>query len=195
VIVVSFDQNKLLVQRYVEQVVNEQNLAALDELLAADYTCHMSGSPTMDRDGIRGFFSMLHAAFPDQVETIDDLVAEGDKVAVRWSARMTHQGEFMGIAPTRKPVTANGQGFVRVRDGEIVEEHERREVRPPDGGRVRRDARQRACSQLHEHEHVQGHPTWSGFNGRRLHRHDGFQGGGRADQVAVDLERFSTACA
>jgi steroid delta-isomerase-like uncharacterized protein len=124
VIVVSFDQNKLLVQRYVEQVVNEQNLAALDELLAADYTCHMSGSPTMDRDGIRGFFSMLHAAFPDQVETIDDLVAEGDKVAVRWSARMTHQGEFMGITPTGKPVTASGQGFVRVRDGKIVEEHE-----------------------------------------------------------------------
>jgi steroid delta-isomerase-like uncharacterized protein len=124
VIVVSFDQNKLLVQRYVEQVVNEQNLAALDELLAADYTCHMSGSPTMDRNGIRGFFSMLHAAFPDQVETIDDLVAEGDKVAVRWSARMTHQGEFMGIAATGKPVTASGQGFVRVRDGKIVEEHE-----------------------------------------------------------------------
>ena len=119
----SFDQDKLLVQRYVEQVVNEQNLAALDELLAADYTAHMSGSPTMDRDGIRGFFSMLHAAFPIR-SSDDDLVAEGNKVALRWSARMTHQGEFMGIAPTGKPVTANGQGFVRVRDGKIVEEHE-----------------------------------------------------------------------
>ena len=120
----SVDQNKLLVQRYVEQVVNEQNVAALDELLAADYACHMSGSPTMDRDALRGFFVMLHAAFPDQVETIDDLVAEGDKVALRWSAQMTHRGEFMGIAPTGKRVTASGQGFVRVRDGKIVEEHE-----------------------------------------------------------------------
>ena len=120
----SVEQNKLLVQRYVEQVVNEQNLGAIDEFFAPDYVCHMPGSPTMDRDGIRGFFSMLHAAFPDQVETIDDLIAEGDKVAVRWSARMTHQGEFMGIAPTGKPVTASGQAVVRIRDGKFVEEHE-----------------------------------------------------------------------
>ena len=81
----------------------------------------MSGSPTMDRDGMRGFFSMLQPPSPTRSRRRRPRRRRRQGGCAR-SARMTHQGEFMGIAPTGKPVTASGQGIVRVRDGRIVSE-------------------------------------------------------------------------
>jgi predicted ester cyclase len=67
------------------------------------------------------FFVMLHSGFPGFQSTIEDLLSEGDKVVLRFTFRGTHQGEFMGIAPTGKQVTMSGINILRIADGKIVE--------------------------------------------------------------------------
>ncbi len=67
---------------------------------------------------------MLRNAFPDITYTIEDLIAEGDKVVARWSAQGTHRGDFMGIPPTNKQVRFSEIEIIRVVDGKAVEEWE-----------------------------------------------------------------------
>lgn len=103
-------------------MINPGDLDRADELVAADFVEH---NPTPGQvPGLAGFkqvVSMLRAAFPDLRITTDELVAEGDKVSVRLTARGTHQGPFQGIPPTGNRVAWEGISMLRVADGQVVE--------------------------------------------------------------------------
>jgi predicted ester cyclase len=77
--------------------------------------------PTLD--GLQGFARALYVAFPDWRATIDDLIAEGDSVVVRWTGTGTHRGEWAGVAATGREVRTTGTDIERFVDGLIVEEH------------------------------------------------------------------------
>jgi steroid delta-isomerase-like uncharacterized protein len=114
--------SKAISRRFFEEVWNGGNLNALDELATPD-------SVLYDRDmgehrGIaagREFISTYRKAFPDLRFTIEEQIAEDDKVVTRWKARGTHRGELMGIPPTEKSVTVSGITIDRIADGKISE--------------------------------------------------------------------------
>jgi predicted ester cyclase len=119
---VGVEENKALYRRWFEEVVSEGKLALADELLAPDYRLHFPGAPEpVDREGHKQLVLMFRAAFPDWTESIDDVIAEGDKVVIRVTGRGTHEGEFQGVAPTARPVTATGVGIGRIENGRIAE--------------------------------------------------------------------------
>ncbi len=116
------EKNKALNRRFVEEVINQGNLDALDELIDPGAVDHAAppGFPT-GREGAKQFVTMMSSAFPDLYLTIEEMVAEGDKVAMRSSWSGTHRGEFMGIPATGKQVTVSQIDISRVADGRMVE--------------------------------------------------------------------------
>jgi len=119
---ISIEQNTASVRRQVDEAWNKGNMAVLDELMAADLVFH-DPPPGIapDREGFKKIVSMHRKAMADFHVTIEDIFAEGDKVAVRWSWSGTQKGEYMGIAPTGKQVTLNGISIHRFKNGKIVE--------------------------------------------------------------------------
>jgi steroid delta-isomerase-like uncharacterized protein len=117
----SNEENKTLVRQFFT-VLNDGHLDALDELLAPNYSAHFAGMPAqMRREDFKQFMAAFIAAFPDQHHTVEELIAEGDKVAPRLVIRGTHQGVFNSIPPTGKPVTITGINILRIEHGKIVE--------------------------------------------------------------------------
>ena len=118
----SAEENKAIFRRYVEEVSNEGNLDLVDEIFAR-YVSHQPDGHTEERgpEDVKRFIGEFHQAFPDFHSTIEDQIAEGDKVATRWTIRGTHQGEFRGIAPTGKQITVTGIGIFRFSEGKVVE--------------------------------------------------------------------------
>jgi steroid delta-isomerase-like uncharacterized protein len=114
------ERNKALVRRLVEEVIGHGNFALIDEFVAADYVGHTSSGDT-NREEHQQIFATMHRAFPDLQITIDDLIAEGDKVVTRWTALGTHKGEFAGIPPTGKRGVVTGIDINRIVDGKLVE--------------------------------------------------------------------------
>ena len=116
------EQNKALARRYFE-AENNGNLAAMDELIAADVVVHGGLFPELPSGpaGIKEIHTTLRTAFPDISVTVEDMIAEGDKVVTRWTIRGTHKGELMGIAPTGKQITEEGIEIFRIAGGKIVE--------------------------------------------------------------------------
>ena len=113
----SVEENKAFVQRYVEEPWNKGNVDALDELCDPNFS--------LEGQGVEPFKAVIRAfrtSFPDLHFTIEEMIAEGDKVAYRWTARGTHQGEYDGIAPTGKTITATGITIIRIVDGKVVED-------------------------------------------------------------------------
>jgi steroid delta-isomerase-like uncharacterized protein len=122
VTVSSISANKELYRRWFEEVVNGGDLALADELLALGYRLHFPGMPgPIDSEAHKALVTMFRTAFPDWVETIEDVIAEGDKVVIRVTGRGTHEGDFQGVPPTRRQVTATGVGIGRIEDGRIAE--------------------------------------------------------------------------
>ena len=117
----SAEENKSLVRRFVEEFWNEGNTAAADELMAPDDEIYMPTGEMVNLDGLKGFAGMFRGSFPDWHSTVEELIAEGDKVAERWTARGTHLGELQGIPPTGKRVEVPGSVFYEIVDGKIVE--------------------------------------------------------------------------
>jgi steroid delta-isomerase-like uncharacterized protein len=117
----SAEVNKTLVRRFVEEFWNEGNTRAADELMALETEIHMPTGEVIDVDGLKGFADTWRASFPDWHSTFEELVAEGDRVAERWTGRGTHLGELQGIPPTGKHVEAPGSVFYRIVGGKIVE--------------------------------------------------------------------------
>ncbi len=119
------DENKALVVRWFEEVWNKGRTDAIDEMLAADGVVHglsaEAGVPLKGPVGFRPFHETFRGAFPEIQVTVEDLIAEGDKVAVRCSVRGTHSGDHLGIAATNAPVEFHGIGIARIADGKIVE--------------------------------------------------------------------------
>jgi steroid delta-isomerase-like uncharacterized protein len=117
------DENKALIQRFVEEAFNEGNLDVSGEVYAPDFVSHESAGPVgRDPEYVKQFVGTYRNAFPDGRTTVEDVIAEGDRVAYRWSFRGTHQGELMGIPPTGKEVTITGITVDRISGGKIEEE-------------------------------------------------------------------------
>ena len=117
----SAEENKGLVERFVEEFWNEGNLSAADELMALDARIHLPTGDVVNPDEAKSFAATWRESFPDWHSTFEELVAEGDRVAERWTGRGVHRGELMGIPPTGRRVEAPGSVFYRIVDGKIVE--------------------------------------------------------------------------
>ncbi|MGI8908957.1 MAG: ester cyclase [Rubrobacteraceae bacterium] len=115
------EENKALVRRFVEEFWNEGNTATADELMAVDAEIHMPTGEVVNPDGLKGFAGAWRESFPDWHSTFEELIAEGDRVAERWTGRGTHRGELRGIPPTGKRVEVPGSVFYRIAGGKIVE--------------------------------------------------------------------------
>jgi predicted ester cyclase len=118
----SAEENKALVRRYVEEFVDQSNFDLSEEIFAPNFVRYDAGPDQVSRvEDLKHFFAMLHSGFPGFQSTIEDLLSEGDKVALRFTFRGIHQGEFMDIAPTGKEVTMSGIDILRIADGKLVE--------------------------------------------------------------------------
>jgi steroid delta-isomerase-like uncharacterized protein len=116
------EENKAIVIRLYEEL-DKNNFDIYSELTTLDYLGHFPGSTQpMNREEREQFSRMFYKAFPDGQHTVDDLIAEGDKVAARLTARGTHQGEFQGVSPTGKPISFTGMRVFRFINGKIAEE-------------------------------------------------------------------------
>jgi predicted ester cyclase len=118
---VSLDENKALVRRYYDEVLNGGNVGILDVIAAPDYEEHdpVPGQTT-GLAGLKQRVAILRAAFQPRF-TLDDMIAEGDRVVVRWTNSGVHVGEFAGMPPTNRPFTIAGIDIHRVRDGKMAE--------------------------------------------------------------------------
>jgi predicted ester cyclase len=114
----SSEENKAIVRSLFE-VFNKHNLALLDELIAPDYVDH----PRQLRglESYKQYLTMFYNSFPDTHETIEGIIAEGDKVCIHLKGTATHTGEYRGLAPTGKKTTWEGFVVWRIVDGKIVE--------------------------------------------------------------------------
>jgi steroid delta-isomerase-like uncharacterized protein len=118
----STDVNKVAARRFYEEIINQKQLAVVDEVVANNIINHdFPASLPLGSAGIKIFLGAFHTAFPDGHVTIDQMIAEGDTVATRLTFRGTHTGQFQGIAPTGRAVTIPGIAVARFVDGKIVE--------------------------------------------------------------------------
>ncbi len=113
---------KEMAQRWYSEVMSEGKTEVIDELCAPDFLDHdpLPGS-TADLAGLKDFVAQIRAAFPDMQVTADDIVAEGDRLAVRSTMRGTHEGDFMGIAGSGKKVEVSNYDFVRFENDQAAE--------------------------------------------------------------------------
>lgn len=115
------EQNKAVVRRWFDEVWNHGNADAIDQLMAPNAVVHGLGEDTRGSEGFKRFHAAYLEAFPDVHIAIEDLVAEGDKVAFRWSATATHRGASLGFAATNRNVRFEGMGIIRTQHGKIAE--------------------------------------------------------------------------
>jgi steroid delta-isomerase-like uncharacterized protein len=118
------EKNKAIVLRHWEEVVSKGKLDLIDETFAPDFVAHEADQDIRGPEGVRQFIVMLRAAFPDLQVTVEDVLAEGDKVVQRWSARGSHQGELMGLAPSGKRISVAGITISHFEGGKVAEEWE-----------------------------------------------------------------------
>jgi steroid delta-isomerase-like uncharacterized protein len=127
----STEENKALTRRLYEEwnKGKEAAMAFTEELCAPDYVWHGPAVlGEMDLAAMKQFLPAFFTAFPDGYVTVEDLIAEGDKVVTRYSFRATHQGEFMGVPPTGKVVTYTGIAISRLAGGKFVEDWEQADI-------------------------------------------------------------------
>ena len=117
------EENKALVRRWFEELFNEGNLEVADKIIASNHIPHDPSLPNLPLgpEGIKQLVNLYRSAFPDVRLAIEDELADGDKVVIRWIGRGTHQGELMGVAPTGEQVEITGIGIWHVEEGKIVE--------------------------------------------------------------------------
>jgi predicted ester cyclase len=115
----SIEQNKVVVRRFITEVLSGRNLSLADEVLAPNYVNRLTGS---DLTAFKGFLTGMSEALSDVQLEIDDLVAEGDSVVARWKMGATHSGSLMGEEPTGKRVLSRGVTYYRLANGRIVED-------------------------------------------------------------------------
>ncbi len=109
-------------ERHNEEELNQGDLAVVDEIYAPSYVRHVIGMPDIvGREAEKQFASAVRAGFPDIHFTIEDCNVDGNKLFVRWKANGTHQGEYMGIPATGKPVTVAGMAIHRIEEGQFQE--------------------------------------------------------------------------
>ena len=123
------EQNKALVRRIIEEIVNQSNFDVVNQLISPEYAYF---EPTLGsvrgREGYRLLVTTYRNAFPDLKMTIEEQIAEADTVVTRWRAEGTHRGELMGIAPTGKRVSVQGIVVSRVKNGQLADDFESYDV-------------------------------------------------------------------
>lgn len=117
----SIEANKAVARRFYEEVFNKGAVDAIEELAAANYEEHdpLPGQGA-GRDGLRDRVTMLIDAFHPEF-TVEDAIAEDDRVVVRWTNTGVHVGAFLGIPPTERTVTIAGIDIYRLQDGKLAE--------------------------------------------------------------------------
>jgi steroid delta-isomerase-like uncharacterized protein len=119
------EENKALVRRWFEEVWNQGNAEVIDELLAEDGVIHglmdAGGNQVQGLRSFHEFHTQFRGAFPDMNVSVEDMIAEGDKVVARCSVRGKHTGEHLGFKATNAPVEFEGVAIVRIKDGKIAE--------------------------------------------------------------------------
>jgi steroid delta-isomerase-like uncharacterized protein len=119
------EENKALIRRWFEEVWNQGRADTIDELVDDNIVIH--GLADKDDNVVEGvhafreFHRQFHGAFPDMAITVEDVIAEGDRVAARCSVRAKHTGETLGIAASNFPVEFDGIAIVKIKDGKFVE--------------------------------------------------------------------------
>ena len=117
----SAEENKAVVRRVIDELINKGNLEVADEVMANDYVYHFHLFEVNGPEGFKELIGTMRNAFPDLNINIDDLIAEGDTVAARFTMRGTFKGEMMGIAPTGKQFSFPEAVFIRFEGGKEVE--------------------------------------------------------------------------
>ncbi|MGH2544906.1 MAG: ester cyclase [Ardenticatenaceae bacterium] len=116
----TIEENKAIARRFFKALgANDQ--AALNELLAPDFVAHKATPDPLNREALLQGINMMSAAFRDNHYTIEDQIAEGDRVVTRVTWQATHTGDFQGHPPTHKQVEVSGIAIERHKDGKIVE--------------------------------------------------------------------------
>jgi steroid delta-isomerase-like uncharacterized protein len=116
------DENKALALRIVEEVWNRGNLRVVDETFAPDYAEH-NPRPGQEPgiDGYKGGVTMMRSAFPDLRLDVQDVLAERDRVALRYTLHGTHEGDLMGVPASGNRIQSDGMVFARFEDGRVAE--------------------------------------------------------------------------
>lgn len=109
-----------VLRRLAEEVISGGDLAAIDELVAEDYTDH-TGAGGRGPQTYREIVQNVRAVFSDMRMTLEDVVESGDKAAARFRVTAVHAGEFMGVPATGRRVSWEGIGIIRVVDGKMAE--------------------------------------------------------------------------
>ena len=116
----SAEESKATMRRYLG-VFEQGNIDLLDELLAPDYTNHSPATPDLPTgpEGVKAVVSMFRSGMPDLRVVVEDMIAEGDKVATRYTLEGTHEGELFGVPPTGRRLSIKSITVERVSDGRI----------------------------------------------------------------------------
>lgn len=116
------ETNKHIVERFTSEFLTTGDASLAEEFLSPDVALHFAGQQLRGRDRYLAVVAANGDTFDDLVWTVEDMVADGDTVAVRYTMTGTHPGEFAGVPPTGKAVLAQSMAFYRLADGQIVEE-------------------------------------------------------------------------
>jgi steroid delta-isomerase-like uncharacterized protein len=117
----TIDENKAVVRRFIDEIFLEGDFGAVDELLTDDFTAHTWGPMPPGRDGLKAAIQRVSAGISDAQMTIEDVIAEGDRVAVRLTSSAVQSGEFMGMPASGKRYEIGEIHIFRLRDGRVAE--------------------------------------------------------------------------
>ena len=117
----TLEENKAMVRRFIDEIFMKGDFDAVDELLTDDFTPHTWGQMPPGRDGLKDAIERVKSGISDPKMTIEDVIAEGDLVAVRLTSSATHTGEFMGMPATGKTYEIGEIHIFRFRDGQVAE--------------------------------------------------------------------------
>jgi steroid delta-isomerase-like uncharacterized protein len=119
---VTVESNKRIMERFTREFLTTGDAVLAEEIISLDIVMHFAGQQQRGRDAYLAIVAANGDAFPDLLWTVEEMVAEGDTVAVRYTMTGTHRGSFAGVPPTDKAVVAQSMAFYRLADGKIVEE-------------------------------------------------------------------------
>jgi steroid delta-isomerase-like uncharacterized protein len=115
-------ENEALLRRWFEEVWNKGRVDAIDEMMTADCIAHGLGdTQTVGPAAFKAFHAQFRGAFPDIKITLEDVVSQGDRAAVRFTIQATHGGDHLGVPASGKRVNTAAMSFVRCRNGQIAE--------------------------------------------------------------------------
>ncbi len=116
------EENEQIARKFPEEVISEKNIDLIDEIFTEDVIDHHSTfGKTRGREALKQTTEYFHSAFEGSSAKVEDILADENRVAIRWSGRGFHEGEFMGIEPTGKTYVIEVTMFARMQDGKIAE--------------------------------------------------------------------------